>query len=473
VVKKVALEQILDRDAERSHLEAAWRSATKGVPQLALVWGRRRVGKTFLVSHLASDKPRAVFFGATEQAEEIELARLAEVCRHALGPRSLDVAGGSFSGWEAALRFFVALAESEPLLVVIDEVPYLARSTPGFASIVQAVWDHVPPRTKLMLVLTGSAVGVIEDMTGTSGALRGRPTTSMRLDPIDLVSARVFLPDLQPVEYFEAYAACGGYPVHLKSWDQGRTVQANLLGLAASSGGLLLEDAEAIMGEELPSSGGYPRILAAIGRGRTRSSEIANEAKQRIEHPLGVLSRAGFVRKEHPVGAPKASRPLYTIGDPYLAFWFRVLYSDMAQIGAGQGSAVLERRKEEWQKHLGWVFEEAAREHAARLVRAGRLPGDLVIGRWWATSGGSSEVDVLGLRGSHAALLGEARWSDRPLGMSVLHGLKGKVTRVPKPDERPIFALWGRSGAEPSITREGVLGFSLEDVLAEESNEVS
>lgn len=473
MVSDGSLGQILDRDVERSQLEAAWLSAVEGAPQLAVVWGRRRVGKTFLVSHLAADKPRAVFFGATEQAEEVELTRLAEACHRALGPTSLDVAGGGFTSWEAALRFFVALAESEPLLVVIDEVPYLARSTPGFASIVQAVWDHVPPATKLMLVLTGSAVGVIEDMTGASGSLRGRPTTSMRLDPIGLVSARVFLPDLEPVQYFQAYAACGGYPLHLRAWDPRRSVEANLLSLAASSGGLLLEDAEAIMGEELPSSGGYLRILAAIGRGRTRSSEIANEAKQRIEHPLGVLVRAGFVRKERPVGVPKASRSLYAIDDPYLAFWFRVLYSDLAQIAAGQGSAVLARRREEWQKHLGWVFEEGARAHAAGLVRVGALPSDLVVGRWWATSGEPCEVDVLGLRGSRSALLGEARWSGQPLGASVLRTLKSKAALVPRPDKQPTFALWGRSGVEPSLVRDGVRGFSLEDVLGEGPNGVS
>ncbi len=456
---------MLDREDETARLDASWAQAEIGAPQLALVWGRRRVGKTFLLSHFASTR-RAVFFGATEQAEEVELARLADVCHRSLGQKAMDLAGGGFSGWEAALRFFVAQAEHDPLLVVIDEVPYLARSTRGFASIVQAVWDHIPPGTRLMLVLTGSAVGIVEDMVGASGALRGRPTLSLRLDPVELVAGRVFLPELDAATYFRAYAACGGYPLHLNAWDEEAGVDDNLLALAGSSGGILLEDAAAIMGEELPSTGGYARILAAIGRGKTRASEIEQEAGQRIEHPMHVLVRAGFVRKELPVGAPKASRPLYAIADPYLAFWFRVLYSDLAQISGGQGRAVLERRREEWQKHLGWVFEEAARWHATRLVASGVFPPDLVVGRWWATSGEPCEVDVLGLRGSRTALVGEAKWSARPLGSPVLRGLQAKIDRLPKPGPEVTLAMWGRNGIDGRLRDQGVLGYSLEDVVS-------
>ena len=86
--------------------------------------------------------------------------------RRQLGDRAGDLAGPAFASWEAALKWFAAQAESVPLLVVLDEVPYLLESSPGFASVVQVVWDHLPKRTRLMLVLTGSAVSVIERLLG-------------------------------------------------------------------------------------------------------------------------------------------------------------------------------------------------------------------------------------------------------------------------------------------------------------------
>ena len=92
----------------------------------------------------------------------------------------------------------------------------------------------------------------------------------------------------------EAYAACGGYPLHLKAWDPERSTDANLLPLAGMAGGILLEDPAAMLAEELTHPGGYTRVLAAVGRGRTRFAEIASESGQRVERPLEILDSCGI-----------------------------------------------------------------------------------------------------------------------------------------------------------------------------------
>ena len=120
-----------------------------------------------------------------------------------------------------------------------------------------------------------------------------------------------------------------------------------------------------------------------------------------------------------------------------------------------------------WQRHLGWVFEEAARAHAARLVEARVLPGDLVVGRWWSTTGPQVEVDVLGLRGARAALVGEARWQARPLDVRDVAALHAKLARLPTPVDKPIVALWGRAGLTAAARAAGAVGWGLREVLAE------
>lgn len=446
-------------------LRDAAAQAAAGTPQLVVVWGRRRVGKTFLLSHFTRHT-RAVFFGATQQAQGVELRRLADAVRRDLGEQAADLAGGGFESWEAALRFFAALAAEQPLTVVLDEVPYLVASTPGFASIVQAVWDHLPTNTRLTLVLTGSAIAMMEALIGAGGALRGRPTLTLKLAALDPVQAHAFLPDMEPAAFLEAHAACGGYPLHMRAWDPRAPTHANLLRLAATPGGILLEDAAGMLAEELTRAGGYARVLAAIGRGRTHFAEIAAESDQRVERPLEILMRAGFIAKTLPVGAPRGARASYQIADPYLAFWFGVLYTDIPQIEAGQGRAVLRRRNPAWQRHLGAVFEDAARAHARRLAARGELPRDLVIDRWWATGGEPCEIDVLGLRGARTVLLGEARWQARPLGARDLAQLQRKAARAPRAVDMPIFALWGRGGVEDRIRSADVRGFGPADVLA-------
>ncbi len=458
------MDALLDRHDELRELEAAWTAASRGQAQLVVLWGRRRVGKTYLLSHFARSK-RAVFFGATQQAETVELARLHEAVRRGLGDRTVDLAGGGFTSWEAALRYLAALAKDEPLTVVIDEVPYLLRSTPGFASIVQVVWDHLTRGARLLLVLTGSAVSVVEDLIGAGGALRGRPTLSRRLDPLDPIAAREFLPKLADADFLGAYAACGGYPLHLRAWDSSASHEANLSRLAYASGGLLLQDAASMLAEELSDNAGHARILAAVGRGHARYGEIANEAGQRVEAPLETLVRAGFLRKLLPVGAQKAARPHYEIADPYLSFWFSCLFANMTEIEAGQGGAVSKRNRPLWQRHMGAVFEELARAHATRLVLSGELPKHLLVGRWWASRGEHVEIDILGLQGSRTVLVGEARWQDNPLDARDLDALKQKARLVPQPVPDLTFSLWARSGVTSAVKRAGAKGYTLKQML--------
>ncbi|MDE3074757.1 MAG: hypothetical protein KGJ86_04960, partial [Chloroflexota bacterium] len=157
---------------------------------------------------------------------------------------------------------------------------------------------------------------------------------------------------------------------------------------------------------------------------------------------------------------------IYELADEYLAFWFGVLYSEIPQIEAGQGRQVLNRVQPRFDTHVGRVFEAAARDHARRLTDAGILPADLVVGRWWATTGPACEIDVLGLLGTRSVLLGETKWQAKPLGNRELEALRRKVLRVPNPVEEPVYALWGRGGVEARVKEAGALGFALEDMLA-------
>ncbi len=460
----VVTSHIIDRDREQTALQGAFDAGSRGEPQLVVVHGRRRVGKTFLLSALAGER-RSVYFAATRQAEAIELARFADAVERGLGTDAAALAGGGFASWEAALRFVAALARDESLLVVIDEATYLEASTPGFSSIVQAWWDHLERPNCLQLVLTGSAVGTLTQMLGADGPLRGRPTLDLRIDPVDAAAAGAFLPQLEPTALVEAWAVCGGYPQHLLAWDPDASFDDNLLRLAGSPGGQLLTSAGDIVRESVGDAAGYARVLGAIGRGRTRVSAIASEAGQRIEHPLELLIAAGLVRRELPVGAPRGARATYDIDDLYLRFWFATLLADEQLVAGGQGAAVLARRREIVQRHVAHAFEQAARAHAIRLVARGELAPGSIVGRWWKDRGGQVEVDVLGLRGSRTSLIGEAKWSRAPVDASVVARLHALRTSVPEPTDDVQLALWAARGADAAVQSAGISVFDVADVV--------
>lgn len=441
--------ELIGRDRELADLEGTWARAGSGVPQLAVVWGRRRVGKTFLLTRFAAAK-RAVYFTATRQdSNERQLARLTDRIREQLGGEVEDLLSAPFQDWESAFRFLARLADAAPLLVVIDEAPRLLASQPDFADLVSAVWENRVRDQKLMLVLTGSAVSVMEQMLGAQGGLHRRAALELRLDPFTVREARAFLPDIPAADFLAAYAVCGGYPLHLDQWDQSADVEVNLRRLAYEPAGILLRDALDIIGEDLDWRGGYERVLAAIGFGARRRSRIAGRAQQRIDYTLERLRRAGYVSRVVPVGST-AGDPLYEIADTYLAFWFGVLRDDVDLIEGGQGTAVRQRTAARLGQHLGRVFEGACRAHAALLVRDGELPGDMIIGRWWRDE--AAEVDVLGIAADQTALLGECRWQTAPLNRRDVLELQRKISFVPEPATDIRLLFWTRTGAtEPGF----------------------
>lgn len=441
-----------DREEELAVLERAFQAGAEGQPQLVILSGHRRVGKTFLLLHALEqvNDQRTIFFSATEQAENVELARFAQVLRPAFADEPLLGDVGSLGNWERALSAVAGAARRTPAIIVIDEAPYLTKSTPGFASIVQSVWDRLASQADpvhLTLVLTGSAASVMDQMVGPDGPLRGRTSTHLRLKPFDLPTVARIL-QTPAADAITAYAACGGWPLHVSAWDPGVPVEINLQLLAGEPGGLLLEDADHIL-RELPEGPGYGRVLAAVGRGRTQFNEIATDAGQRVEYPLDFLTQSGLIARDTPVGAPRRTRPRYTISDPYLRFWFTVLYNDRARIEGGMGRAILRSRAGEWARHLGWVFEDQARAHARRLSAQGEVDPMTLIGRWWSSGRRPVEVDVLGLLEGKTIMLGEAKWSAGPFDPRWLHTLEGRLESVPAPIDRPARWIWSR--ADPPI----------------------
>jgi hypothetical protein len=459
--------EVIGRSAELAELAAAWQRAGAGEPQLVVLWGRRRVGKTYLLTHFAQGR-RAVYFTATRQdSEQRQLSRFADRIREQLGGEVSDLVPSGFAGWEAALRFLVKLAERTPLLLVLDEAPRLVTGRSDFADLVSAVWENHVRDHRLMLVLTGSAVAVMEEMLGPHGGLHRRASVEQRMDPFPLVDARAFVPDLPPEAVVEAYAACGGYPLHLRRWRADRSTADNLRELAFTPGGLLLRDAPDILSEDLDWRGGYERVLTAMAGGARRRSRIAGRAQQRIDYTLDRLRRAGYVRAVHPVGMGGVPDPLYEIADGYLAYWFAVLRDDADLIEGGQGGAVQQRTDGRWQRHLAWVFEAEARAHAQRLVAAGELPADTVVGRWWQDE--TAEIDVLALSGDRPVLVGECRWQARELTERDLAELRRRAARLPAPADLTGtgYAFWSRGGPSEALTRHpDVRTFTPADMLA-------
>lgn len=456
------MRDLIDRRRELASLEAR---AAAGAGQLVLVWGRRRSGKTFLLQHFASSR-RTLYFAATQQSEQIELATFTAAARETLGDRGLPP-GYAFPDWGAALDWVSEAAGRRRLVVVLDEFPYLAGSTRGLESIVQRWWDQRGRDGHVMLILCGSAVAYMQQIAGAAAPLHQRATGSILVKPLDYRAAGLFIPRLAPAERLLAYGILGGTPLYVEQWDDRASRRANLVRLFADPASPLVDAAELVLAGEIPEREGAFRVLQAVALGRARAGEIADYARVAVERPLKRLTALGILERRVPAfeDPARTKRAIYRIADPYFHFWFRFIASNRAQIARGLGEVLVERTiLPGLDDYMGPIFEEVARDHARGLAASDELAADRVDA-WWSADG-AHEIDIVGTtRRKRLAFLGTVKWSARPLSASVLTSLEQHARAVPGFGEDVMKLLYGRGGCGAwAGARRDVRCFSADDL---------
>lgn len=413
----------INRQQELTALEERWRS---GRGELVVVYGRRRVGKTALLQHFGRDK-RQAFFLASQLREPDNLRQFTEVLRGVFDDPFLT-ALPAFPDWEAALIYLAQRAATEPLLVVLDEFPYLCGDNPALPSLVQRFWDLHGQRGHLFLVLCGSQISFMErELLAERSPLFGRRTAQLHLKPLSYREAAAFFPIGGPREKLLACGILGGIPAYLARFDPISSVRDNLLRECLSPTGALYDEVDFLLRMELQDPKTYASILQAIAGGCTKLNEIGQRV--RLETPkvtkyLGVLRELGLVRREVPVTerAPERSRHgRYGIQDPFVRFWFRFVLPYRSLLEAGHGATVYDRSiAPQLNTYMGGVFEDICREYVRRYwpERLGRAPA--VVGRHWG-AGGDIDVVTENLDGSH--FLGECKWWEGPVGENILEEL--------------------------------------------------
>lgn len=435
----------VNRKQELNQLRSWWSSPGAG---MGIVWGRRRVGKTALLQHFGDGLPTVFHTGAGRPAEA-ELIALSRAAAPLIGNGVRDLEARPFADWEDALETLAHAARARRLLLVLDEMPALQESSPELPSLIRAVWDRVQGRTKLKLLLCGSAVRTMQAMQEERAPLYGRPDLSLLLHPFSPHEAALLLPDLKPAERALVWGLVGGMPLYLRWWDQNASVRANLLRLACTPGGHLLTEGQLVLATEAEAGDLARRTLYAIASGRTKFNEIEQAIRADPARTLDRLVALRLVDRVAPVTEDprRTRRRVYRIADNFLAFWLGLLDRYRPEIERGLGKTILPVLLASLDGHMGRPWEDAFRAHLRRLAASGELGGEIVaIGPFWTAAEDPGEIDVVALAGREreAVLLGEAKWKKRVNGRRIRAELERKATGLPKLAAEPRFAVCGR-----------------------------
>ncbi len=427
----------MNRVHELAALEQWWRQPGAG---LGVVWGRKRVGKTALADEFGSGR-RTIRHICRTRPYDQELAGLSEKAAGiiALGRRSLT--DRPFVSWDDAFEVLADAAETEPLLVILDEFPELVNVDERFPEALRALWDRaVTGTSNLKLLLLGSAVGIMEAIQAEDAPLYGRMTLRLHVRPFRPHEAALMLPHLAPAERAAAWGVCGGIPRYLDLWDDTATFEDNIDRLVCNEHGLLLSEGDLVLGDEdivghrrqhLPE-----QVLRAVASGKTSFQEIRGAVTGIPTRTLEYLTDVRLLERVVPVTENPARTKLtyYRVADNFLAFWLRCVEPHREQIELGLARPTRQIILAEFSDFMGARYEHALRDHIRLLADSGDFGGEAVaVGEWWNTQAGPAadpcQLDAVVLAGRKRSpvAVGEAKWTRQVNGSSVLGTMVRKL----------------------------------------------
>ena len=446
----------IDRENEMQTLESEY--ARQG-SSLVIMYGRRRVGKTTLISEFIKNK-NALFFLASEEAEVQNRMVFKNKAADFIGSELLKNA--KVSDWDTIFKAIMETSFTRKPIIVIDEFQYLGKSNPAFPSVFQRIWEEHLKSKAVMVILCGSLISMMKSQTlDYSSPLYGRRTAQIRLKPLSFKYYKKFFPQKKEKDLIPMYAVTGGIPKYIELFSDSDDVFTSIERCVLNPSGYLYDEPHFLLQQEVSEIGSYFSIIKAIAAGNTKLSAISavleikatgltKYLKTLID--LDVLEREVPVTEDNP---EKSKKGLYKIKDNYIRFWFAFVYPNMSFIESGNSEIVINKiRRDLNSRQVSYVYEDICREKMWDMNVSGVWPFNFTkLGRYWNNK---DEIDIAAVdTEGNNLILGECKYWSEPVGINILTALEEKAASVDwKKGSRNVhYVIFSASGFIPELTK--------------------
>ena len=395
--------------------------------EFVVIYGRRRVGKTALISRFIEDKNAIYFMGIESNAKQ----NLENFSKSILSYHTGVDTETSFLSFQAALEYVFKLSEKERVVLAMDEYPYVARSSKSLASTIQLLIDQYKDASRLMLILCGSSMSYMEDhVLAYKAPLYGRRTAQMKILPFDFAETCRYFQNFTAEEKAYVYGIVGGTPQYLLQISDKLSIEDTVERCVEPPTPPCLRNRKICSSRRcgnrrstMPSSQPLPPVPPACRKFPERWGENTNICSAYVKNLISL----GIIEKETPYGEKGSRKAIYSIADNMFRFWYRFVPENNSIIARGAADLAYKRIEPHLSDYMGKVFEEICRQYLWKLLLSGECPVEFSsLGRWWGSDPRErrqEEIDILAEQDKNTALFGECKWTNEKVDLGVLETL--------------------------------------------------
>jgi AAA+ ATPase superfamily predicted ATPase len=369
---------IIGRIKEKKRLLALYKS---GKPEFIAVYGRRRVGKTFLIRQMFENEFTFDLAGLANANTEKQLLNFNLSIVHAYN-QSFELANNWLVAFEQ-LRKVVEQSQKKRKIIFIDEIPWLDTPHSGFLTALEHFWNGwACSQNDLMLIVCGSATSwIINKLINNHGGLHNRLTATIHLQPFTLSETETFL-KAQGIEYTryqiaECYMIMGGIPYYLSKMDKGLSLAQNIDNMFFTGDAELKNEFKNLYASLFRDASDYIKVVEALSKktkGLTRNEILVATKLQSggtFSETLKNLESCGFIRR-YSMPQKRKREVLYQLLDAYTLFYYKFLENPENNDEQFWTNATNSPQHNAW---AGYAFEILALLHTNEIKRALGISG--------------------------------------------------------------------------------------------------
>jgi AAA+ ATPase superfamily predicted ATPase len=416
----------------------------KKTSSLAVIKGRRRIGKSRLILEFSKNIKTLTFIGlppdehTTEQTQRQYFVGQIE--------RQLGLRGLKADDWGDIFWNLAGKIRRGTLLVVFDEINWMGSLDHTFLGKLKSAWDlYFKNNPKLIMILSGSMSSWIDENILSSTGFMGRISLELTLDELPLEVCNLFWRSkakmVSSYDKFKILSVTGGVPRYLEEIDPNRSAEDNILNLAFKKGGLLVEEFNRIFSDLFSKrSPRYKQIVESLVDGSATLDQISHaiqlEKGGAISEYLEKLVETGYVAKDNTWNIKNTNESnlcKFRLKDNYLRFYLKYIEPQLLQIEKNRV-----KLPPAWTTIMGFQFENLVLNNFHKVYELLRLdPKDVLYDNPFFQRATKihpgCQIDYLIQMKHNTLYVFEIKFSKGPIGVEIVREMEVKCQNISKP----------------------------------------